>query len=106
MEGDELTNFISEILAGKQYQDLDPEVREQMATDLKKELLDQIDRAIIDQLPDEKLDEFNALLDDPATTTQTLQEFIANSGVDVKNVSLRTMLVFRELYLEKPEGEY
>lgn len=105
MEGEELNNFIAGILDAKQYADLDSDIKNQMASDLKKELLEQIDRAVINELPDDKLQAFNTLLDDSNVSPATLQEFITNSGVDVKSVAIRTMLAFRELYVENPQVE-
>ena len=99
MAGNELAQFIRDILAEKQLSGVDDEVREQLVTDLTGRLLDQINRALIDALPDDKLQEFNAMLDDEAVSDETVQQFIATSGVNVQQVTIQTMLRFRDLYL-------
>lgn len=103
MSGDELDKFIGDILEAKQLSGVDDEVRTQLIADLKQQMLDQINRALIDALPEEKLDEFNALLEDEASSDESIQSFIMNSGVDVNKVTVATMLRFRELYLQSAE---
>ena len=99
MTGDELDQFVREILAAKQLSGVNDDVRAQLVQDLRQRLLDQINRALIDALPDEKLDEFTNMLDNSEVTDELAQEFMVASGVDVKRVSIRTMLTFRDLYL-------
>jgi hypothetical protein len=101
--GDEMDAFINQILDAKQLSGVTDEVRTQLVADLKQRLLDQINRALIDALPDEKIEAFNTLLDDDAIDDVTVQQFITDSGVDVKRVTLRTMLQFSELYLGTPK---
>ncbi len=103
MAGNELTQFIRDILAEKQLSGVDDEVREQLVSDLTSRLLDQINRALIDALPDDKLQEFNAMLDDEAVSDEAVQQFIATSGVNVQQVTIQTMLRFRDLYLGKAD---
>jgi len=104
MAGDQLDQFILDILEQKQLPGITPEVKAQLVTDLKQRLLDQIDRAIIDALPDDKMDQFNDLLDNSADDAQ-VQEFMVSAGVDVKQVAIDTMLRFRSLYLGTRESD-
>jgi len=104
MEGDELDKFVAEILEAKQLPGVvDDEVRQQLISDLKMNLMGEINKALIDALPDEKITELNALLDDPSVTEERVQEFIMQSGIDVQRITAQTMLYFRSLYLETPE---
>ena len=95
----ELDTFVNGILDDKQLPGVDGEVREQLATDLKQRLLDQINRAVIDALPEDKLSELDAMMDRPDLSEQDVQSFIASSGIDVKRITVETMLRFRDLYL-------
>lgn len=104
MQGDELDQFIADILTAKQLSGVTDEVRVQLTADLKERLLDQINRALINALDDEQIAQFNALLDDSSTDDQAAQQFIVNSGVDVRQVTAKTMLRFRDLYLN-PNAE-
>lgn len=103
MAGDELDTFINGLLEDKQLPGLTEDVRAQLLIDLKKRLLNQIDRAVVDALPPEKLDGFNQLLDMPGVDDEQIHRFIRESGVDIKKVTLHTMLRFRDLYLQTPE---
>ena len=98
MDQDALSKFISDIIDAKGYKTLDSDVRRQLEQDLKNRLLDQIDRAVLGALPENKIDGFNDLLDRNASQ-QEVQQYIANSGVDTKKITLETMLRFRSLYL-------
>ena len=102
MAGDELDQFINEMLDAKKLSGVTEDVRAQLVSDLKQRLLDQINKALIDALPDEKMDEFERLLDDESLTDEQVQQFIMNSGVDVKKVTTVTMLRFYDLYVTPP----
>ena len=98
MDQDALSKFISDIIDAKGYKTLDSDVRRQLEQDLKNRLLDQIDRAVLRALPENKSDGFNELLDRDASK-QEIQQYVATSGVDTKKITLETMLRFRSLYL-------
>jgi len=101
MAGDELDKFVEEILEAKKLPGvIDDEVRQQLHADLKNNLLDQINKALINALPEEKIDELNALLDDDLVTEEKVQKLIAQSGIDVQRITTQTMILFRSLYLE------
>lgn len=98
MNQDAISKFISDIIDAKGYKTLGSDVRRQLEQDLKNRLLDQIDRAVLEALPENKIDGFNDLLDRGASQ-QEVQQYIATSGVDTKKITLETMLRFRSLYL-------
>lgn len=93
-----IDKFIKDLLYAKDLNGVDDEVHQQLEQDLKTRLLDQIDRAIIEALPEDKLSGFNALLDNNSTA-QDVQKYIIECGVDTQKVTLETMLRFRALYL-------
>jgi hypothetical protein len=102
--GDPFDTFIKEMLSAKQWNTaVDEDVRAQLEDDLKNRLMDQIDRAVVEAMPEEKVDGLNELLDAEAPEDQ-VQQYIAQSGVDVQRVTLETMLRFRELYLGATEA--
>lgn len=102
MPGDELDKFINEMLNAKQLSGVTDEVRVQLVADLRERLLDQINKSLIDALPDEKIDEFEAMIDNESVNDDDIQQFIVNSGVDVKSVTSSTMIRFYELYVSRP----
>ena len=102
-EDEALNKFINDMLSDKDLSGVTEESKIFLVDDLKTRLLDQINRALIAALPDEKTNEFSALLDKQLVTAEEVQEFIADSGVDVQKITARTMLLFRDLYLQTPE---
>ena len=103
MAGDELDKFVADILEAKKFTTVDDEVRTQLLSDLKKALIEQINTALVEALPEEKVDGLNALFDNPDTTDEEITKYIMDSGVDVQRVTAQTMLFFRGLYLQTPE---
>jgi len=103
MAEDSLDNFINEILTKKQLPGMTDDVKIQLVDDLKERLLDQVNRAIVNSLPDDKINEFNDFLDTQDRTEEEMQQFISNTGVEIKSITAQTMLVFRDLYLQTPE---
>ena len=99
MESNELDRFVRDIVTDKDLPGVDDEIREQLVKDLKERLLDQVDRAIIDAIPEDRIDDFNALLDNEDTTNEGIRGFVSQCGVDVQKVTTNTMLRFRDLYL-------
>jgi len=98
MNQDALSKFISDIIDAKGYKTLDSDVRRQLEQDLKNRLIALINRAVLEALPENKIDGFNDLLDRGASP-QEVQHYKATSGVDTKKITLETMLRFRSLYL-------
>jgi hypothetical protein len=62
-----------------------------------------IERALLDALPDDKLHELDALIDSGQVTDEAIKKIIESSGIDAKQITMDTMLRFRDLYLEGPE---
>ncbi|OGL23014.1 hypothetical protein A2791_05040 [Candidatus Saccharibacteria bacterium RIFCSPHIGHO2_01_FULL_46_30] len=102
MASTELDPFIEDILRDKKLPAIDDAVRTQLVSDLKDRLLDQIDRAIIEALPEARIDGLNELLDREASEAE-VHEYVAASGVDVKRVTVTAMLQFRDFYLRSHE---
>lgn len=99
MEMQSIDDFIESILNDKGVTDVGPEIRVELKEDMKKRLIDQINKAAVMQLSEEKAAELATLIDDPNFTDEKMTEFMQNSGVNLPEVTLDTMLKFRGLYL-------
>ncbi len=99
---DQLDTFIQDIIEAKQLTGLTDEARGGLVEEMRERLLDMINRALIEALPEEKVVEFSQLLDQETVSDEQVQQFIAESGVDVEKVTAKTMLAFRTLYLQSP----
>lgn len=97
---DHIDSFLSEILDKKQLTGMNDDVRADVIEEMRTSLLDQINRALVDALPDDKLDQFQQLAEDPNATDEAVQAFIQESGINVEEVTASTMLRFRDLYLQ------
>lgn len=90
--------FIDQLIDDKGIE-LTEEVRQQLKVDLIERLLDQIDRASINALPEDKAIELADLLDDENFSDEQMTAFMRESGVNLEAVALQTMMQFRLLYL-------
>ena len=95
---DNVEQFIDQLIDEKDL-NLEDDVRQELKVDMINRLLDQIDKASINALPEDKAIELADKLDDPEFTDEQVAEFIRNSGVDMERVALETMMQFRLLYL-------
>ena len=91
--------FIDQLITDKGVSGLTDEVRAELRKDLMQRLADQIDRAVINALPEDKAIELSERLDDENFGDDQVNDFIRDSGVDIQRISLETMVKFRELYL-------
>ena len=95
---DNVEQFIDQLIDEKDL-NLEDDVRQELKVDMINRLLDQIDAASINALPEDKAIELADKLDDPDFSDDDLTEFMRNSGVDLEQVALETMMQFRLLYL-------
>ena len=103
MEIQSLDEFIAQLLIDKGITNLEPEIEADLKQEMKTRLEDQINKAAVMQLSEEKASELATLMDDPEFTNEKLTEFMQNSGVNLAEVTLDTMLKFRSFYLGKGE---
>lgn len=103
MEIQNIDDFIESILKDKGITEVEPDVRAELKEDMKKRLLDQINKAAVMQLSEEKAAELADLVDSPDFTDEKMTEFMQNSGVNLEEVALETMLQFRSFYLGNTE---
>ena len=99
MDQPELDSFVEGLINDKNIEGLTPEGRKQIAGEIKDELVQQINRAVLMELPDDKLDEIDQKLEAGEIQPEELQAIIQDSGVDVAKITAETMLYFKALYL-------
>ncbi len=100
---DQLDAFIHDIIAAKQLPGITDEAKQGLVEEMRERLIDTINRALIDALPEDKVQAFSALLDTDDIDDAKVQAFIAESGVDVEQVTAQALLAFRGLYLQSSE---
>ena len=94
-----IDEFIESLLNDKGITDIEPEIKDQLKAEMKEKLLDQIDRAAVQSLSEDKAEELAKLVEQPDFTNEKMTEFMQNSGVNLTEVTLDTMLKFRNFYL-------
>ena len=99
----DIDEFLENLLNEKGITDVEPDIRAELKEDMKKRRMDQIDKAAIMKLSEEKATELASLVDDPNFTNEDMTKFIQDSGVDLTEVVVDTMLKFRGFYLGSGE---
>jgi hypothetical protein len=99
MNDDNFDSFVNSLVTEKNLQGLTPEGREQVVAELKNLVAEEVNRAILMELSDEKLDELDKLMDKGPLSESEMQQFLRNSGVDVPKVTTKTLMYFRSFYL-------
>lgn len=99
MEMQSIDEFIESILNDKGITDVEPEVRAELKQEMTQRLTDQINKAAIMQLSEDKAAELATLVENPNFSDEQMTEFMKNSGVNLPEVALDTMLKFRGFYL-------
>ena len=94
-----IDDFLESLLNDKGITDVDPEIRAELKEDMKTRLMDQINRAAIMELSEEKAAELADLVDDPEFNDEKMANFMQESGVNLTEAALDTMLKFRGFYL-------
>lgn len=99
MNDENFDRFVNSLIAEKDLKGLTPEGREQVAAELKNLIADEVNRAILMELSDEKLDELDKLMNDGPLSESEMQDFLRKSGVDIPKVTTKTLMYFRSFYL-------
>ena len=94
-----IDDFITSLLNDKGITDVPADTRQELEADLKHRLIDQINKAAIMELSEDKAAELAELIDNPDFTPEKMTDFMQNSGVNLTEIALDTMLKFRNFYL-------
>ncbi len=89
--------FVSRLLEEKKFLDLEPAILAQMKEDLLRAAEDRVKAAIFENIPGEKLPEFNRLLE--AADDELLQKFVAEAIPNLTEVTAQALLDLRTSYL-------
>lgn len=105
MSNDEIFDaFVEGLMAEKDIDAPTDEIHQKIHDEVKTQLLTEIDRSLIAELPDEKLNELNAAAEagggvlDPQIVAAAIEE----AGLDAVEIAGVTMQRFRNLYLGRP----
>ena len=96
---EQIDEFMDRLIEERGSTNLSEDARKELKQVLTQELLDQIDKAAIYALPEDKAIELAKKTDDPNFTNDDMAKFIQDSGVDLQQIALHTMVEFRNFYL-------
>lgn len=97
-QGPKIDEFIDQLIKDKHFKDITPEIESEIRNDLKNRLDKFILARIISNLSDEKVAQFNAMLDGKKSEAE-IQEFVTNSIPDFVDFLTQTLMEFRGIYL-------
>ena len=92
-----LEEFVSKLIVEKGFGDKDPEILEQMKLDLTDRIEDRINAMVMEKLPEDAFDEFEAKLEGGDQTE--IQKFIIQYIPDIKDRVAFELMSFKNMYL-------
>lgn len=97
--------FIEGIMEEKGIKAPTDEIQQDLKQDLKNQLLTQIDRSLIAELPDDKLEELNRMaVANGQIDPNLIAQMVEDAHLDVTDIVGNTMVRFRELYLSQNQA--
>lgn len=100
-----LDAFVEDMMTERGLKQLEETAFAALKEDLKQRLNFQINRAILVQLPDEKLDEIAKVIDSEEPKAEEIDRILNEANVDVAETTRETMKIFREAYLGAEKAE-
>lgn len=100
-----LRAFAEGLLIEKGLGEMEPEVKEEMVEDLLERINAFVDRAALESLPPEKLEELNRMIDNDTATPDNVAELIKNSGQNTDEMVAKALEKFRDVYLGQEAKE-
>lgn len=98
--------FIEGIMQEKGINAPTEEIYQELKNSLKTQLLKEIDRSLIGELPDDKLDELNRMVvANGQIAPEVIAKMIQDANLDVTDIVANTMVRFREIYLDQNKTE-
>ncbi len=94
-----VASFAEGLLIEKNFGEMDEETKKDMVNDIIERVNNFINRAVLESLPKEKLDELDAMIENDTASPEAVAQLIQDSGVDAGAVSVEAMAKFREIYL-------
>ncbi len=100
----QLEEFVDDMLTEKNLPGLSDDVRPDVIKEVVQTLQELINRAIINALPDDKLEEISKRIEDENTSLVQIQDLVQQSGIDTEKIVTNTLIEFRRLYLAGSPG--
>lgn len=97
MQSEAIKKFVESILEEKDLVGINDDIKQRLADDLTTRLEDQILRALISELNESQLDEFEKLVDD--SDQGKLATFFEDKNLPVQDIVIQAMAKFKRSYL-------
>ncbi len=92
-----LEDFVNKLLEEKGLTNLDPDILAEAKKDILEKAEDKIKATIFENMPEDKLDEFNSLME--ANNEKNLQDFIKENISNIEELIAQALLDFKNTYL-------
>lgn len=87
------------LLREKGFTDLDEETEGEMIQDLVERMTDFVNRAVLEELPEEKMAELDQMIAEERASDEEVGRLIQESGIDTSVATMKALEKFREIYL-------
>ncbi len=91
------------LLEEKGFDDLDEDTEGEMIEDLVERMMDFVNRAVLEQLPEAEMAELDQMIAKDEATDEKIGELIQRAGIDTSEATMQALEKFREIYLNGTE---
>lgn len=92
-----IDTYVDRLIQEKGFNEKDPEIIAQIKSDLMSRIEDRINAMIVRELPQEKLGEFEKVID--SGNAEELQVYVSKNISDMDEKVAKELLAFRTIYL-------
>ena len=94
-----LEAFAKGLLVEKGLGEMDDETRAEMIKDLVERITTFVNRAVLEALPEDKLEQINQLADGDVSVDE-INKVVQESGIDTDQITTNALEKFRSIYLD------
>ena len=98
--------YVDLLIEKKGLNDLPDDKKDRLKTKIKETLIDEFNKEVLRQLPDDKLDEFGKIIDDDSKTMEDAGVVIESAGLDMGEILKDVLESFQKIFLgQSPEED-
>ncbi len=97
--------YVDLLIEKKGLNNLPKDRLEELKEKIKEKLTEEFNKEVLRQLPDDKLDEYEKIVDDESKNIDDAGAVIESAGLDMGEILRKTLETFQEVFLGEPVKE-
>ncbi|MBR2864400.1 hypothetical protein IKE88_02550 [Candidatus Saccharibacteria bacterium] len=97
--------YVDLLVEKKGLDSLPDDKKDRLKEEIKKTLIEEFNKEVLRQLPEDKLDEFEQILDDDSKTIEDAGVVIKSAGLDMGEILKTVLESFQKMFLGEAPAE-